>query len=208
MSPPPSPNSHRLRRRGVLSHLRDCRRGATALEFGLVAGPFLAVCIVIIEIGWQFTTASMLDAAALRASRFGAVGLNPPPAGSGPPNPVCRSGFIPVYLARSTNGFLQTRHLTVQASSVRSLANHLQTPPASQRPAPQPPPLQPQPPQQGQPAPPPPNFGFGGQVVEYDIVYRQAFLTLAGARWLGLPNEIVHRATVVIKNEPFLNAPC
>ncbi|WP_237213930.1 TadE/TadG family type IV pilus assembly protein [Falsiroseomonas oryziterrae] len=192
----------------MLARLRDCRRGATALEFGLVSLPFIMVCVVIIEVAWQYTTASILDAAALRASRFGAVGLNPPPAGNGPANPTCRSGYIPLYLVRSTNGFLETRHLTVQASSTRALSAHLQQPAALQRPAPAPPPLQPQPPQQGQPAPPPPNFGFGGQIVEYDIVYRQAFLTAAGPRWLGLPNEIVHRATIVIKNEPFLNAPC
>lgn len=49
--------------------LRD-RRGSAAVEFALVAPPFLALMFSTFEVGWFYFANSQLDAAVVEASRF------------------------------------------------------------------------------------------------------------------------------------------
>ena len=53
-----------------------------------------------------------------------------------------------------------------------------------------------------------PGAGAGGQVVTYTLTYRQPFMTGGLAAILMGAPHIDHQATIVIKNEPFLDAPC
>lgn len=176
------------------SRLRRCRRGATTVEFAVVSLPFIVVVIGIMEMAWQYTTASLLDAAMLRASRFGAIGTaapSTPPAGL--PNTVtCRSQFIPWFISNTTNGFLRPTNLVVQARAFGNVSIVVNAPPPNLP--------------NGQP--PPSNFGIGEQIVRYDVTYRQPFLVPGWRRIVNLPPEITHRAVLLVKNEPFENVTC
>jgi hypothetical protein len=50
--------------------------------------------------------------------------------------------------------------------------------------------------------------GLGGQVVTYNVTYTQPFITLAWLNMVGAPEQLIHRATVVVKNEAFDDATC
>ena len=50
--------------------------------------------------------------------------------------------------------------------------------------------------------------GGAGQVVTYNVTYTEPFLTGVWINMIGGPAEIVHRATIVVKNEAFDNATC
>lgn len=57
------------RERAVQRALKD-RRGSAAVEFALVAPPFLALMFSTFEVGWFYFANSQLDAAVIEASRF------------------------------------------------------------------------------------------------------------------------------------------
>lgn len=57
------------RGRAVRRALKD-RRGSAAVEFALVAPPFLALMFSTFEVGWFYFANSQLDAAVIEASRF------------------------------------------------------------------------------------------------------------------------------------------
>ena len=65
----------RLRRR--LRRLHGDERGASALEFGLVALPMVLLMGGLLEFAVLLTAASMLDSASLQAARYGATGAQP-----------------------------------------------------------------------------------------------------------------------------------
>ena len=60
-----------------LKRLRREERGASALEFGLVALPMVLLMGGLLEFAVLLTAASMLDSASLQAARYGATGAQP-----------------------------------------------------------------------------------------------------------------------------------
>ncbi|WP_270936810.1 TadE/TadG family type IV pilus assembly protein [Falsiroseomonas oryzae] len=160
-------------------HRRD-RRGAASFEFVLVLTAILTLLIGILEVAWQSTIAAALDRATLRASRFGSTGQ--PVAPGAPPEVTCRSTSIAWIITSSTGGMLRADRLVVSLGAHGS--------PATMG------------------AQPVVGAGLGGQVVTYAVTYTQPFLSSV---WLGLiggPDRLIHRASVVVKNEAFDNAVC
>lgn len=165
----------------LLSVLRS-RRGTTALEFAIASVPFLMLFIGIIELAWQFTTAAALDAAVLRASRFGVTGQAT--TANEPAQYTCRSQTIAWIITSSTGGFLKGANLTVSTAAYGNASDLSGNTFAS-------------------------GAGTGGQIVSYSVTYTQPFLTgVAWTNFVGGSGAITHRATVVVKNEPFDNATC
>jgi hypothetical protein len=155
------------------------RRGTAAIEFAIVMPAFLAAVIGVVEIGWQLTIASALDRATLRAGRFGSTGL----AGTGGTgSPTCRSQSIPWLITNSTGNVLKPERLSVSMGAVGSASGLGGTAVAG--------------------------AGLGGQVVTYNVTYTQPFITLAWLNMVGAPEQLIHRATVVVKNEAFDDATC
>lgn len=156
------------------------RAGTAATEFGLLLPLYLTAAIGVLEIGWQLTVASTLDRSTLRASRFGVTGQN---VARGAPNDIqCRSQSIPWLILAASGNILQAERLTVSVGA------------------------SPSPSRMNEPIVP--GAGLGGQVVTYDISYRQPFLSGAWLNLVGAPAEIVHRTTLIVRNEAFANAPC
>lgn len=179
------------RRIGPLALIRRVlsqRRGATAAEFAIIAGPFFILILGTCEAAWQLATGAALDHAALKASRFGGTGSNAIPAwqrGNTPVAnmPTCRSTGIAWMISASTNGMIrQGQNLTVTTNTWSNLGT-VAGPGAE-------------------------NAGGGGQIVSYTIRYRQRFISgqLAASIWGG--NGFLHQTTIVIKNEPFDNIAC
>jgi Flp pilus assembly protein TadG len=164
------------------------RRGATAAEFAIIAGPFFVMILAICEAAWQLATGAALDHAALKASRFGGTGANAIPAwqrGNTPvaEMPTCRSAGIAWMVSAATNGMIrQGANLTVTTNTWGNLGVIA-----------------------GQGTP---DAGAGGQITSYTIRYQQRFITgvLASSIWGG--NAFTHQTTIVIKNEPFDNTAC
>jgi Flp pilus assembly protein TadG len=187
----PPPRAEPSPRRGPLALLRRagaCRRGASASEFAIIAGPLFLLILGTCEAAWQLVTGAALDHAALKASRYGATGSNSIPAwqqrGTAPQDlPSCRSTGITWMVSAATNGLIrQGQNLTVTTSTWGNLGAVVGT---------------------GTPNP-----GAGGQITSYNIRYLQPFITgpVAASFWGG--PGFVHQTTIVIKNEPFENTPC
>lgn len=157
-----------------------CRRGVVALEFALVASIFFVLVFIIVEVAWQLTTASILDRAALRASRFGITGQAR--LAGAPVAVTCRSQSIPWVMTSSTNGFLKSSNLTVLTGFVPNLEGMFGRATTG--------------------------AGGGEQVVTYRVRYRQPFISSNLLSIFGAPDHVDHDATVVVKNEPFDNVVC
>ena len=164
------------------------RRGASATEFALIAGPLFVLIIGIMEAAWQLATGAALDHAALKASRFGATGTNTIPAwqrGATDPNelPSCRSTGIAWLISSATGNLVKAgSNLTVTTNTWGNLGTITGTGAET--------------------------AGNGGQITSYTIRYRQPFITGAvAARLWGGPG-FTHQTTIVIKNEPFDNTTC
>ncbi len=163
----------------IIGRALRSRCGTTAVEFALAAIPFVILLIGIMELAWQLTTAAALEAAVLRASRFGITGQATLP--NEPAQFTCRSQTIDWMIRNSAGGLFATGllNISIQSSSGLSGSNPVAGP------------------------------GTGGQVVIYTVTYNQPFLT--GGAWaslVGLASSLQHRATVIVKNEPFDNATC
>ena len=162
------------------------RRGAAATEFAIIAIPFFIMVIGMMETAWQLATGAALDHAALRASRYGITGSDTPPAWqtSGQQNvPTCRSQNIRWLVTRSTGGLLAAANVTISTanwSNVSGAGTGTGTAGA----------------------------GSGGQIISYTITYRQPFITGIVASTLFGGDSFTHRAFLMVKNEPFENAPC
>jgi Flp pilus assembly protein TadG len=172
----------------MLRRMAGCRRGASASEFAIIAGPLFFLILGTCEAAWQLVTGAALDHAALKASRFGATGSNAIPAwqqgATAPQNlPTCRSAGITWMVSAATNGLIrQGQNLTVTTATWSNLGTVTGTGAG--------------------------NPGQGGQITSYTIRYLQPFITgrVAASFW-GSPG-FVHQTTIVIKNEPFDNTPC
>ena len=156
-------------------------RGTTALEFALAAVPFIILLIGIIELALQYTTAAALDAAVLRASRFGVTGQAT--ATGEPGQYTCRSQTIAWVITSSFGGFLKPQNLTVSTAAYGNAADLSGGIPVA-------------------------GAGTGGQIVRYTVTYTQPFLTGAWINLIGGAAALTHTATIVVKNEPFDNATC
>jgi Flp pilus assembly protein TadG len=166
------------RRRGAGAR-RD-RRGSAAAEFAFIMPAFLVLLVGITEVCWQLTIAASLDRATIRASRFGITGQA---TQSGTPAGItCRSQTIPWIVQHYTGRLLTVGRLTVTTGAHNSASS------------------------MGGAATP--GAGGAGQVVTYNVTYTEPFLTGVWLNMIGGPTEIVHRATIVVKNEAFDNATC
>lgn len=154
------------------------RRGTAAVEFALVMPAYLAAILGVVEIGWQLTIASALDRATLRASRFGITGQSSGGTGS----PSCRSQSIPWIITNSTGNVLKPERLTVTLGAVGSASALGGASTAG--------------------------AGRGGEVVTYNVTYVEPFMTVAWLNLVGLPEQLTHHSTVVVKNEAFDDATC
>jgi Flp pilus assembly protein TadG len=165
------------------------RRGASASEFAIIAGPFFLLILGVCEAAWQLVTGAALDHAALRASRFGATGANAIPAwqrgGTAPQDlPTCRSTGITWMVSAATNRHLirEGQNLTVTTATWSNLGTVTGQGTAT--------------------------AGEGGQITSYTIRYMQPFITgaVAASFWGGA--GFTHQTTIVIKNEPFDTTSC
>jgi len=127
----PSPRAARPQRRigplGLVRRVLSQRRGASASEFAIIAGPFLVLILGTCEAAWQLLTGAALDHAALRASRFGSTGSNTIPAwqqgSTAPANmPSCRSAGITWMVSAATNRLIRPgANLTVTTETWNNL---------------------------------------------------------------------------------------
>jgi len=69
-SPSPQPNGKTPVKRGILRRLRADNSGATAIEFGIVAAPFFALMLALIEVSLVFFANFTLENAVDQASRM------------------------------------------------------------------------------------------------------------------------------------------
>lgn len=163
---------------GSTGGLLRSRHGTTAIEFAIAAIPLLVLLIGIIELGWQLTTAAALDAAVLRASRFGITGqatTTGEPAGY-----TCRSQTIDWMIRSAAGGLFNLGTLNISLQSSSGVGGDS---PVS-------------------------GAGAGGQIVTYTVTYTQPFLTGAWVNLIGGSATLKHQSTVVVKNEPFDNSTC
>jgi Flp pilus assembly protein TadG len=157
------------------------RRGVVSAEFSVLFLAALALLIGVVEVAWQTTVAAALDRATLRASRFGVTGQATRP--DTPAGITCRSQTIRWLVANATGSILTPERIQVTTGAHDS-------------------------PSDINIANPTPGAGTGGQVVTYQVAYAEPFLTGAWLRIVGGPEQLVHRAAVVVKNEAFDNAVC
>jgi len=69
-SPSPQPNEQFPVKKGILRRLRADNSGATAIEFGIVAAPFFALMLALIEVSLVFFANFTLENAVDQASRM------------------------------------------------------------------------------------------------------------------------------------------
>jgi Flp pilus assembly protein TadG len=176
---------------GLLARARRVlrlRRGTTAVEFALIAGPFMTLILGTCEIAWQLATSAALDHAALKASRFGATGSNSIPdwqrAGTAPEDmPSCRTAGIRWLVPSSTGNLIRDNaNLTVTTATWSNLGTI--TGAGAENP------------------------GGSSQITEYTIRYMQPFISgpIAASLWGGA--GFTHQSRIVIKNEPFDTTNC
>jgi Flp pilus assembly protein TadG len=163
------------------------RRGASASEFAIIAGPFFLLILGTCEAAWQLATGAALDHAALKASRFGGTGAQSIPSWQRGGTPVadlptCRGTGITWMITAATNGFIKAgQNLTVTTNTWGNLGTVTGAGAET--------------------------AGTGGQITSYTIRYLQPFITgpVAASFWGG--TGLTHQTTIVIKNEPFENNP-
>jgi hypothetical protein len=63
------------RRRRRTRSLFRCRRGSTAVEFAILAPPFIMLMMSTFEVGWFYFTNSLVDAATINAGRMIRTGV-------------------------------------------------------------------------------------------------------------------------------------
>jgi Flp pilus assembly protein TadG len=157
------------------------KRGSTTVEFSMVALAFFPVLVGIMEAAWQFTVASALERATLRASRFGITGQQTRP--DAPAEITCRSQAIHWVVTTTAGGILRGERLTVTTTAYGSPTGMAGTGTAG--------------------------AGTGGQVVLYQLRYEEPFLLPAlWSTFFSTSDRMVHQTTMVVKNEMFANATC
>jgi Flp pilus assembly protein TadG len=157
------------------------RRGSTTVEFCCVALAFFPVLVGIMEAAWQFTVASALERATLRASRFGITGQQTQPGA--PSDITCRSQAIRWVVTTTAGGILRGERLTVTTTAYGSPS--------------------------GMAGAGTSGAGTGGQVVLYQLRYEEPFLLPAmWSTFFGTSDRMVHETSMIVKNEMFANATC
>jgi Flp pilus assembly protein TadG len=157
------------------------RRGSTTVEFCCVALAFFPVLVGIMEAAWQFTVASALERATLRASRFGITGQQTRPGA--PSDITCRSQAIRWVVTTTAGGILRADRLTVTTTAYGSPTGMAGNGTAG--------------------------AGTGGQVVLYQLRYEEPFLLPAmWSTFFRTSERMVHQTSMVVKNEMFANATC
>jgi Flp pilus assembly protein TadG len=175
------------RRPALLRRVLGSRRGASASEFAIIAGPFFVLVLGTIEVAWQLATGMALDHASLRASRFGMTGSDTPPGWmmQNQQNvPTCRSANIRWMITRATNGLLKDNSNLLVTTNTWSSVNATRGGGGAA------------------------GAGTGGQIVSYTVTYNQPFVTGLVAQSLWGGNSVRHQTFLVVKNEPFENATC
>jgi hypothetical protein len=153
-----------------------CRRGTTAMEFGLVAPMLVLLLLSMVEAGVQFGTGLLLDSAARDASRFGVTGATAPAGMANPPSD--RTAAIRRIVLDRGAGLLRDDRL---AMTIRSFTGFDQV---------------------GQDGAGTDGPGGRGAVVLYELRYTQPVLTPLPSAAFGA-REFIHVATAVVRNEPF-----
>ena len=186
-APQSAPAGGRIGPLALIRRALGNRRGASASEFAIIAGPFFLMVLGTIEASWQLMTGMALDHAALRASRFGMTGSNLPPAWLTQNQEnvgVCRSANIRWLITRATNGLIKDNSdlviTTTNWSGVGGAGGG------------------------GGAA----GAGGRGAIVSCTVSYRQPFITGAIANRLWGGSDFRHSAFLIVKNEPFDNEPC
>lgn len=158
------------------SSLLRCLRGATAIEFGLVAPMVVLLLIGMVEAGIQFGTGLLLDSAARDASRFGVTGAAAPAGMQDPP--ADRTAAIRRIVLDRGAGLLRDDRLSMTITAFGSFA------------------------QMDDPAAGTAGPGGRGEVVLYQLRYTQPVLTPLPSAAFGA-REFIHVATAIVRNEPF-----
>ncbi len=154
------------------------RRGATAVEFGLVALGSLTSLVMVIELSWQIATGAALDYAGREASRYAVTG-SCSSAGITGPTPTNRSALIAAIATQSTGGFLKSSILAVTPSAYSTFASYQSSTGSTS------------------------GGGAGGNTVAYTLSYRQPYLT-GLAQSILRTSSFTHVITIVVQNEPFI----
>lgn len=160
------------------------RRGSGAMEFAIIGSALMMLIISIIEAFMQLAAASVLEYAALRASRFGITGSNTVRGVATADLPgSCRSQIIPWIVNYVSGGFLRSANLTVTTTIYSNLSAGVAAGTGTS------------------------GAGSGGAIVGYTLTYTQAFITPLATAVIGRAN-VSHTTSLLVKNEPFDNATC
>lgn len=161
---------------GLRRALARDRRGHVIVEFALVAPMIALLLLATVEAGIQFGTGLLLDSAARDASRFGVTGATAPPGMANPP--ADRMLAIRRIVLDRGAGMFRDERLSLSVTAFGSFAAL------------------------AQPANGVAGAGNRGDVVLYELRYRQPVLTPLPALALGRA-EFTHVATALVRNEPF-----
>ena len=164
----------RLKSWPKLHRLKGDRRGATAIEFALVANVFVVLVFLMLEASWMMVIEMAINDAAQEASRLGSLGTLPATG--------TREDAIKAAVVTRAAGLLTSDYLTITMQSYGSIynyghhaANATQTPGA----------------------------GSGRQLVQYVVAYAQPLLTPLASTVLGGRTSFTHSTTIMVQNEPF-----
>lgn len=152
------------------------QRGTTALEFALVAWPFLLLVFLTFEATWAMTIELALNDAVQEASRLGSLGTLP---SSG-----TREDSIKNAIVTRAAGLLDSNNLFITMSSYGTASQWSDN-------------------RNNKNVSPTAGAGSSRWLVQYVVTYTQPVLTLLGSSKLGGATSIVHSMTIMVQNEPF-----
>lgn len=150
------------------------QRGATAIEFALVANVFLMLVFLMLEASWMMTVEMAMNDATQAASRLGSLGTLPATG--------TRENSIKDAMVKRAAGLLTSSNLTVTMQSYGGAYNygHHATNAAQTSGA-----------------------GSSRQLVQYVVAYAQPLLTPFASMVLGGQTSFTHNTTIMVQNEPF-----
>ena len=156
------------------------RSGATAVEFALVAGAFLTMMMLTVEVCYDMAVGAALDAGAHAASRFGITGATALPGATGGSGNTADSRLAAMQAIVIQNGgtLLSATNLQMAMSSFATFDNAMSATGGTTGP------------------------GSAGQVVSYTLTYNQPYLTPIAAVLMGSAN-LIHTSQMVVLNEPY-----
>lgn len=108
------------RMRSVLRRFLSSRRGATAVEFALVAAPFLALLVGIVDLALAYTASIALDNATQAAARTIRTGQTTSPSGSAAQE-AARQAFRDTICAKM--GFMSSNCASKLTVDVRTVTD-------------------------------------------------------------------------------------